>query len=404
MPEQAFAVKGLGQGVLRGRSARLPRDPVDIAAAGTVLAATALGALTLLATSTGNGSRAEVAATAALLAACLPIYLWHITFAVRDTIPPHAHRSSAILALLVIGASPMSGAAWLSSVHLVAVVVLLTMRPILAMPIASTLVVAVAPLAVRLGASTPDAIWLLVTTGMRVVAVYTLVWMVVALQRVRSAGTALAEQAVARERLRAGSAVTRTIETALESIAESADRAAEFAAQGDTGSACGELGTLVATSRSGLAQARQLICGFGNADLRHELRSATTLLAAAGIFARISVPTLGPPAQHEEPLRADLRRLLARLLRDGAAGPVLIAVRQVDTSWLLSCSPDPGVTVDPAVTTDSALIDSADFSGSADHGGHIRTVFASGFRRTAITADTDPREPKTFPSSAVRHD
>ncbi|MFD3706207.1 hypothetical protein ACFWUP_23960 [Nocardia sp. NPDC058658] len=397
MPENASAADG--PGALRRWSALLPRDLVDVAAAGTVLAATALGALTLLATSTGTGSRAEVGATAALLAACLPIYLWHITCAVRDTIPPRAHRSSAVLALLVIGASPVLGAAWLSSVHLVAVVVLLTLRPLPALPIASMLVAGVTPLAVRLGASTPEAIWSAVTTGMRVVAVYTLVWMVVALRRSRSAGAALAEQAVARERLRADSAVTRTIETSLESIAESADRATEFVARGDTGSACQELGALVATSRSGLAQARHLIRSFGNTDLRRELLSATALLAAAGISARIDVPTSGPPAQHEEPLRADLRRLLARLLRDGAAGPVLIAVRQVDTGWLLSCSPDLAVTVDPAVTTDSA-----DLSGFADHSRHIRTGFASSSSRAAIAADGDHGTPKTCPTSAVRHD
>ncbi|MFD3595582.1 hypothetical protein ACFWU5_22900 [Nocardia sp. NPDC058640] len=364
---------GPGRAALRGWSARLPRDPANVAAAGTVLAATALGTLTLLAT--GTGSRAEVAATAALLTVCLPIYLWHIAFAVRDAIPPNAHHSCAVLALLVIGACPMSGAAWLSSVHLVAVVVLLTLRPVLAMPIASTLVAAVAPLAVRLGASTPEAIWLLVTTGMRVVAVYTLVWMVIALRRLRSAAAALAEQAVARERLRVDSAVTRTIETALESIAESADRAAQSAARGDTGSACGELGTLVATSRGGLAQARQLIANFGNVGLRHELHSATTLLAAAGIPARVELPASDPWASYEEPLRADLRHLLTRLLRDGATGPVLIAVHQVDTGWLLSCCPDSA--------------DSAGFADSSRHAG--------------IAADGDHVEPKTSPAPAVRH-
>lgn len=237
----------------RSRFARILGDPVEVAAAGTVVAATALGALPLLTAISGTDVRADVAATAAVSALCLPIYVRHIAFAVRDAVAPAAHLTCAVLGALVIGAMPALGAAWSSSAHLVAVVVALTLRPALAMPIALALVAAVAPLAALLGASGPETSWLVVTTGMRVVAVYTLVWMVIALRRLRSAGAALAEQAIARERLRVDSAVTRTVETALVSIAESSDRAAEFADHGDTRSACGELGTLVATARRGLA-------------------------------------------------------------------------------------------------------------------------------------------------------
>ncbi|MFD4355695.1 hypothetical protein ACFWPX_24295 [Nocardia sp. NPDC058518] len=351
---------GAARDVPRDRSVRVPRDAVDVAAAGTVVAAAALGALTLLATITTTDSRTTVAVTAALLAVCLPIYLRHIACAVRDAIPPAGHRTSVVLATLVMGASPLVGAGWLNSVHLVAVVIALTLRPALAMPIALALVAAVAPLATLLGASAPETIWLAVTTGMQVVAVYTLVWMVVALRRLRGAAAVLAEQAVAKERLRIDAAITRTVETALESIAESCDRAAEFTTHGDAAAARTELGTLVATARSGLSEARGLIHSFQEPDFRREIISAAALLTAAGIDARIDLPAAGPPTPYRDPLRAELRRVLAGLLRDGPTGPVLIAVHQVDAHWLLSCTV--GVSSDG---NSAASIDAADSTSFA---------------------------------------
>lgn len=316
------------------------RDVADIAAGGTVLAALALGALTLLATVTA-GSAPPVTATAVLLTACLAIYSRHLVFAVRDTIPRAAHLSAVLLGVLVLGGAPVLGAAWLSSLHIVAVVVTLTLRPWYAIPVALVLVAAVAPLAVLLGAPERDAIWLLVTTGMRVVAVYSLVWMVVALRRLRSASTALAEQAVARERLRIDRDVSRSVQSALVTIGESARRAADLITANDHETARGELEDLVGTSRRGLAEARLLIRSFQAPDLRREIASTAALLAAAGIEAHVDVPTAGPPAHEIPRLRAELRDLLTALLREMPAHPVHIAVRWEDRRWVLACTAVP---------------------------------------------------------------
>lgn len=332
---------GAALGALRGWTARIPRDVADVAAAGTVVAALALGTLTLIATITGADPRADVPATAALLVVCLAIYVRHLVFAVRDAIPPAAHLTAGLLAVLVVGAAPMLGAAWLNSAHIVAVVVVLTLRPVVALPLAVVLIAAVAPAAALLGATEQEALWLLVTTAMRVVAVYTLVWMVVALRRLRSAGAALAARAVARERLRIDGVITRTVRTALVTITDAADRADDLVARGDAGAARAELGDLVDTSRSGLAQARQLIRSFAQPDLRREIAATVTLLTAAGIDARVDVPTDGPPPGEEERLRAELRLLLARLLRAGPGPAVAIAVRRVEGRWLLECRADP---------------------------------------------------------------
>lgn len=333
---------GATPGALRRLSACMPRDIVDVAAAGTVVAALSLALLALLATVTSSGAdpRADVGATAVLLAVCLPIYLRHIAFAMRDTIPPGASYTAAVLAALVLGATPVLGVSWLNTVHIVAVVVALTLRPILAVPISLILVAATAPLALLLGATEQHALWLAVTTGMRVIAVYTLVWMVVALRRLLDAGAALSERAVARERLRIDGELARTVQRALVEITACASHAEEFTARGDRAAARTELEALVDVSRRGLAEARQLIRGFQHPAFPHEITSASALLAAAGIEARVELPATGLPAKADESLRAALRAVLARLLRDGAAGPVVLAVRRVDGDWVLECHID----------------------------------------------------------------
>ncbi|MBF6301593.1 hypothetical protein IU459_29240 [Nocardia amamiensis] len=327
----------------------MPRDIVDVAATGTVVAALSLALLALLATVTSSGAdpRSNVGVTAVLLTVCLPIYLRHIVFAMRAAIPRGASLTLAVLAALVLGATPVLGVPWLNTLHVVAVVVVLTLRPILALPISLILVAATAPSALLLGASEQDAVWLSVTTGMRVIAVYTLVWMVVALRRLRGAGAALAERAVARERLRIDRELARTVQRALVEITASASRAEEFTAHGDRASARTELEALVDVSRRGLSEARQLIRGFQHPAFHHEIASASALLTAAGIEARFELPATGLPEQADESLRAALRSVLARLLRDGADGSVVLAVGQVDGGWVLECHvetlvPSPG--------------------------------------------------------------
>ncbi|MFC9893757.1 hypothetical protein ACFVMC_08695 [Nocardia sp. NPDC127579] len=315
----------------------MPRD-VAVAAAGTVSAGLALGLLPLLAV--GRTPGGQVAQTAVLLAVCLPIYVRHLVFAVRDRAPSAARLSTALLAVLVLGAAPLLGAAWLDSAHVVAVVVLLTLPPAVAMPLVLGLLAALGPAAVLLGASREEAIWLAVTATMRVIAIYALVWMVLALRRLRGAAAELTEQAIVQERLRIDRAATETVRTALRSIAESSDRAADLLVRGDRDAAHTELVALVTVSRGGLAQARQLIRGFQQPDLLREIESTAALLAAAHIDARLDLPLSGPPEAEQEPLRTELRLLLARLLRQSPSGPVRITLRQADGRWALSCVTD----------------------------------------------------------------
>ncbi|WP_157101904.1 sensor histidine kinase [Nocardia caishijiensis] len=300
-----------------------PTDAVNVAAAGTVLAALSLGALPLL-------TLAEPLPAAALLVACLALYARHLVFAVRDASPPGAGVSAVLLAVLVVGGALDPDPAWSTMAHVVAVVVVLTVRSILAFPLAVLTVLAVAPSARWLGASTSEAVWLTVTTGMRVIAVYTLIWLVVALRRSHEASVELTAHAVAEERRRIDGTVTATVRSALVKIAESAHRATGST---DPRRVRHELRAITGAARDGLSQARHLIRGVGRPDVVREATATARLLAAAGITAHLELPEEYLSEHDEESLRAGLGELVSELLGASEPGPVLITAHRSTYGW-----------------------------------------------------------------------
>jgi hypothetical protein len=143
--------------------------------------------------------------------------------------------------------------------------------------------------------------------------------MAAALRRLRAARLDLAAAAVAQERLRVDGELSRTLGTALESIASRGQRAA---AQLDADPALLEaalleaaLRALIEDSRMTLAEARRMIRGYQQGSLRAELDSAVALLAAVGIEARLVLARADVADTGEDAPRAALRAGLARALR-----------------------------------------------------------------------------------------
>jgi two-component system, NarL family, sensor histidine kinase DesK len=145
------------------------------------------------------------------------------------------------------------------------------------------------------------------------------VWLIRTARRLQAARLALAEEAIVRERLRIERELGQTVGTALESIAERGDRAASLA-MAEPGAATWELSGLVGTARGTLAEARRMITRYRDVSLRAELETAVTLLEAAGIRTRLLPAPLVSSAVPDEERRAALRRDIARLLHEGAAG------------------------------------------------------------------------------------
>jgi two-component system sensor histidine kinase DesK len=269
--------------------------------------------------SPGHGVQALV-----VTACYLPLYVRLVWHAARGSRPPDAGWTLAVMAVVILGAVPVIGTGWLPALHALAVAILIVVRPPWSLPILVGLVAATAPLAIVFG--DPEwAAYSAATVVWRGASVFVLVWLVGATRRLQAAREALADEAVARERLRIDGELRSTLGAALEAIVAKGQRATALAPQDPT-LAGGELRGLVEGSRRTLAETRRLINGYQRLSLRAELDSATILLTAAGIETRVVLPAGDLPERLEAAPRAALRAAVARLLRDDAARRCAITV------------------------------------------------------------------------------
>ena len=176
------------------------------------------------------------------------------------------------------------------------------------------------------------------------IALAVLVWLARIVRDLRAARQQLAERAMVVERQRINDELAQTIGTALQLIIADAQVAAGLARH-DPQAAGQRLGALTARSRAALADARGLLTGYRNVSLDAELRAATTLLAAAGIEATVTLPDEELPDELPAPLRSRLRAEVARALTGGAARQCVLAIAR-----------DPGGQLDIQLTAGQALV------------------------------------------------
>jgi two-component system, NarL family, sensor histidine kinase DesK len=265
-------------------------------------------------------------ATLALVAtACyLPLYVRHVWHAARGSRPAGAGWTVLVMAVVILGALPFIGTSWLTSLHSLAVSVLIIVGLPWSLLAVAGLVAATAPLAIAFG-DPQWAAFYTVSVIWRGAAVFVLVWLVGATRRLEHVRLTLAEEALARERLRIDGELRRTLGAALEAIAARGQRASALAA-GDAATVEDELRALVEGSRRALAQARRTIRGYQRPSLRAELDSTAALLTAAGISTRLEVPRGELPQTVDAAARSALRAAVAALLRDDAARRCSIVV------------------------------------------------------------------------------
>jgi two-component system sensor histidine kinase DesK len=267
----------------------------------------------------GRGVQALVAT-----ACYLPLYVRHVVYGVRGSRPAGATWSLLAMAVVIIGAVPIIGVGWLSSLHALAVSVLLLVRRRWSLGIFLALVAAPIPLAVALGAPKYGPYYA-VTVAWRSLTPIVLIWLIGVIRQLEAARLTLAEEAVTRERLRIDGELRRTLGAALETIANQAAHASALVGRSPA-TVEEALRGLVQGSRRTLAEARRLISGYQQVSLRAELDTAATLLAAAGIETRVVLPDGDLPDTAGEPLRPALRSATARLLRDDATRSCVITV------------------------------------------------------------------------------
>ncbi|YCK38511.1 hypothetical protein ACNF49_32005 [Actinomadura sp. ATCC 39365] len=298
----------------------------------------------------GNDSRTGLWSLAAT-AAYLPLHLRHVWYAAHARRPPAGRWTFAVMAVVVLGVTPLAGNMWPRAYAGLVVSAVLVLPAPWSYLVCVTLVAAAAPVALLLGLPWQVASWPMFSVLCGGGALLLLVWLAAALTRLQAAREALAQQAVAQERRRIDDDLRRTLGGALESIAARGERAAAALTTGNTsGSAPGpspglaaELGRLADDSRRTLAEARRRVRGYRQPSLRAELETAATLLSAAGVPTRLELPRQGVPETIPLRPRAALRAAVTRLLRaDGvractiaatvAGGRVLLEVRADDVT------------------------------------------------------------------------
>ncbi|MGI8329595.1 histidine kinase [Actinomadura scrupuli] len=270
----------------------------------------------------------------------LPLHIRHVHHAAQGTRPRKAGWTVAAMAVLIIGAVPYLGAYWLGQFHALAVSVLIVLRPPWSFALFGAIVAAQTPLAIAL--DHPEmAPFFTIAGALKGLPVFLLIWLVGAVRRLRAAQRALADRAVARERLRIDEDLRHTVGTALESIAAQGERAGALAPR-DVPAAEAELRALSQSSRQALAGARRLIRGYQHTSLPAELDTAATLLAAAGIESRLVLPDGDLPDAVDEDLRSSLRADVARLLQDDTVRRCVIVVARHHGRLRLEAGADPG--------------------------------------------------------------
>jgi two-component system, NarL family, sensor histidine kinase DesK len=234
----------------------------------------------------------------------------------------------AAMAVVIVGVLPFLGAFWLGQFHALAVAVLLVLRPPWSIALFAGIVVAQTPLAIALGHPEMASFFTL-AGALKGLPVFLLIWLVGATRRLAAAREALADRAVAGERLRIDGDMRQTVGSALESIVAQGSRLAGLTGRDRPAAEVG-LRNLVQDSRRALADARRLIRGYQQPSLAAELDTAATLLSAAGIASRVVRPDGDLPADVPEPARNALRADIQRLLGDDTVRECIIRVGRHD--------------------------------------------------------------------------
>ncbi|MGH3397316.1 MAG: hypothetical protein ACRDPO_21765, partial [Streptosporangiaceae bacterium] len=170
-----------------------------------------------------NPGYGQAAWAAAATAAYAPLYLFQVSYLVRDRRPPRAGWALAAMTAIIVAALPLAGGWWLPSFASVAVCLLLMVPWRWSLPGVAALIAAQVPLAAAFPAADwPDAPaarlpYFAVTLGWRIAAVFIPVWLVRTVRQLDAARRELAQDVVLRERLRTDDRLRQTLGAALAS-------------------------------------------------------------------------------------------------------------------------------------------------------------------------------------------
>ena len=213
-----------------------------------------------------------------LVGVIVPLHLKHVWHGVRNEVPPHGRPTfAAMLAAVVAGELIIGHVFTIMAASLVASA-LLVFRPPWSVGWATGVTLACYPLGT--GVFGEGGWYVIVGVGFRSAVLFSLVWLVAGVHRLRAAREVLAERATARERARVDGELLSTLRGDLERIETGARRARAAFADGDVRSTRQALVHLTGDARATLASARTVVGDMRQGSSRKELQAAARLLAA----------------------------------------------------------------------------------------------------------------------------
>ena len=222
-------------------------------------------------------SAGVVLAAWVLTAVFVPIHLGHLRHGLRDEAPPHGRATFAVMAAAVAAGVVIVGGLWTLMLASVVASALLVFRP----PWSVVWAVGLTLSSFALGdIGFGSGGWYLTVGGaFRSTTLFTLVWFVAGVHRLRVARRTLAERAAARERARVDVELLGTLTVELERIEAGARRAAAEFAGGDVATTRRELVRVTGESRAALAAARDVVADMRRGGSQEDLRAAAKLLS-----------------------------------------------------------------------------------------------------------------------------
>ena len=259
----------------------------------------------------------DAAIAVAATALYLPLHLRHVSYGLRGERAPHAAWSLSAMAIVVGAAALVIGPPWAIMFASLALSILIVVPwPWSIVPFTA---VVFSPLAYGLHL---DPAWpvgtspyLAFSIALRSAPLFVVVWLVAATRQLHAARAALSELAVVGERIRIDAELRRTVGTALETIVDECRRAERLVEH--PGQAEAVVQSVVQRSRETLARGRRTVGSYQQVTIRSQLDAATTLLAAAGVDARLVVQDRTLLNVTDDRVTSQLRAIVARLLREG---------------------------------------------------------------------------------------
>jgi hypothetical protein len=212
-----------------------------------------------------------------LLGIFVPIQLAHVRHGLRDEAPPHGLLTFAVMLATMVVGELVLGHVWTHMFASLIASALLVFRPPWSVVWAVGVTVACYPLGT--GIFGEGGWYVTVVVAFRSTTLFTLVWLVNGVHRLRAAREALAQRATARERARVDAELLSSLRGELERIEAEARRAGAELASGHDSTTRRALAQVTGDSRSALAAARSVVADMRRASSREDLQAAARLLA-----------------------------------------------------------------------------------------------------------------------------